>query len=156
MSRALSDRPKDDFVFVDAAWQLRQVFRRDPLRNDFFAGLRDKRLLGVRDPASGRVLFPPRFFSQESYTELAELVPVGPGGAIRTLTRLPGGRDGRPPRTIVYVQLDGADSAAAGPLLGAGSDTETPLALIGARCRALFKDEPVGDWADFWYELDAG
>jgi hypothetical protein len=55
---------------------------------------------------------------------------------------------------VVFVQLDGADSAAAGRLKGPAVAIENPLPLIGARCRAVFADEPAGGWGDFWYELE--
>jgi hypothetical protein len=143
----------EEFLFVDGRWSLRQSYRRDPLLGPFFAALKEKRLVGVRDGT--RVLFPPRAFSEESYSELYELVPVGPGGIIRTLTRIvPGGAKPQPPYLVVFVQLDGAGSAAAGRLREPGGDLANPIELIGKRCRAVFKDEPAGDWADFWYELE--
>jgi uncharacterized OB-fold protein len=158
MSDVRQSRPPqpavEDLTFVDAAWNLRQSYRADPLLAPFFEGLRNRRLLGVRDPGAGRVLFPPRSLSEESFAQLQELVPVGPGGVIRTLTRVPGGKGGRPPLTVVFVQLDGADAAAAGHLRGAGADTDDLLALVGRRCRAVFKDAPEGAWTDFWYELE--
>jgi uncharacterized OB-fold protein len=149
---AAPKKPQDDTIFIDARWSLPQRYRADPLLAPFLAALKDKRLLGVRNDA--RVLFPPRHFAEENFAALHELVPVGPGGMIRTLTRIvPGGKTPQPPYLVVFVQLDGADSAAAGRLRGAGADAANPLALIGQRARAVFKDEPAGDWSDFWYEL---
>ena len=146
--------PEDEFVFVDADWSLKQFYRRDPLQLPFLAGLKEKRLLGVRDHARGLVMFSPRSFAEESFSEMSELVPVGPGGVIRTLTKVvPGGKEGMG-FLVVFVQLDGADSAAAGRLRGIGSDPADPLTLIGARCKAVFKPEPEGAWTDFWYELE--
>lgn len=141
----------EEFIFVDAHWSLQQSYRADPLLAPFFAALRNKRLVGLR--SQGRVLFPPRHFVEERFTTSSELVPVGPGGVIRTLTRItPGGKNSAPPFLVVFVQLDGADSAAAGRLQG-NADIANPLELIGRRCRAVFKDEPKGEWSDFWYEL---
>lgn len=152
-STAKAAVPPEEFVFVDAGWSLHQSYRRDRLQAPFFAALKDGRLVGVRDPVSGRVLFPPRAFAEESWSALSELVPVGPGGVIRTLTRVPGRGDG-PPLMVVFVQLDGADSAAAGRLKGPAATMDDPLPLIGARCRAVFADAPAGGWSDFWYELE--
>ena len=150
-----SRSPADDFIFVDAHWQLRQSYRQDILQPQFFAALREKRLLGVRDPSNGRVLFPPRSFSEAGFCIMSELVAVGPGGIIRTLTRLPGGGpNNRPAVLLAFVQFDGADSAGAGTLRGAGTDLARPSDLIGRRCRAVFKDNPAGDWHDYWFELD--
>lgn len=147
--------PEDEFVFVDADWSLKQFYRRDHLQLPFLAGLKEKRLLGVRDRVRGLVMFSPRSFAEESFSEMSELVPVGPGGVIRTLTKIvPGGKERGTPFLVVFVQPDGADSAAAGRLRGTGSDPADPLTLIGARCRAVFKPEPEGAWSDFWYELE--
>jgi uncharacterized OB-fold protein len=146
--------PEDSFVFVDARWDIRQTFRRDGLQDAFFDGLRQKKLFGVRDPGNGRVLFPPRDFSDQTYRELSDLVPVGPGGTIRSITQVPGGGPkNRPPVTAVYVQLDGADSAGAGRLRNFDIETPRLAELIGKRCHAVFKDEPAGAWNDYWFEL---
>jgi uncharacterized OB-fold protein len=148
--------PEEEFVFVDAEWALKQSYRRDPLQLPFLAGLKEKQLFGVRDTVRNLVMFPPRAFAEESFSEMSELVPVGPSGVIRTLTKVvPGGKEPRPPFLVVFVQLDGADSAAAGRLRGEPDDVD-PLSLIGARCRAVFKSEPEGAWTDFWYELEKG
>lgn len=153
MSERRPIRAADEFVFVDAEWKLKQRYRRDPLQARFFQGLKEKRLLGVRDPVRGLVMFPPRSFCEESFSEMTELVPVGPAGIIRTLTRIiPGGKEPRPPFIVVFVQLNGAASAAAGRLRGPDSDPADPLALIGSRCHAVFKSEPEGAFTDFWYE----
>ena len=156
-AKSARSAPEDEFVFVDAEWSLKQSFRRDPLQMPFLAGLKEKRLLGVRDPVRNLVMFPPRSFAEESFSEMSELVPVGPGGVIRTLTRvIPGGKEPRPPFLVVFVQLDGAYAAAAGALRGPGSDVADPLSLIGRRCNAVFKPEPEGAWTDFWYQLEEG
>lgn len=145
-------KPQEETIFVDAKWSLRQRYRADPLLGPFLAALKEKRLLGVRNGA--QILFPPRHFAEENFATAGELVPVGPGGVIRTLTRIvPGGKTPQPPYLVAFVQLDGADCAAAGRLRGAEADAADPLALIGRRARAVFKDEPAGDWSDFWYEL---
>jgi uncharacterized protein len=92
-----AEKPAEEFAFVDAQWDLKQSFRRDPLQPAFFAGLKEKRLLGARD-TNGRVLFPPHSFSDVTFSTLTELVPVGPEGTIRTLTMIPGGGPkNRPP-----------------------------------------------------------
>jgi uncharacterized OB-fold protein len=154
MSETKPKRPDADFVFVDAEWSLTQRYRQDPLQARFLAALKERRLLGVRDQVRGLIMFPPRGFAEESFSAMTELVPVGPGGIIRTLTRIvPGGKQPKPPYIVAFVQLDGADSAAAGRLRGPGSDPADPLPLIGARCRVVFKPEPEGDSSDYWYEL---
>lgn len=147
---------EDGLVFVEALWSLRQSFRRDPLQQPFFDALKEGRLLGSRDPASGRVSFPPRALVEESFGFADALVPVSPGGTIRTVTRQPArGPVERPPLTAVFVQLDGADTAAAGRLRGPGADAANPASLIGRRCRLVIAAAPKGAWSDYWFELES-
>lgn len=153
MSDPQTQDQTDELVYVEAVWALHQSFRRDPLHHAFFTALRSGRPVGSRDPVSGRVSFPPRTIIEESHSLAEELVPLDGGGVIRTLTRQPG-RAGRPPTTAVFVQLDGADTAAAGRLMGPGADTAELLQLIGRRCRLVIADQPKGAWSDYWFELD--
>lgn len=148
---AVKERSRDepeDIEFVDAGWNVPQLYRADPLLLPFFEGLKQKRLLAGKTP-EGRVIFPPTSFCEVSYSEVADLVPVGPNGVIRTFTVLPA----QPPKVIVFVQLDGADTASAGYLRGLPEEDIYSLDLVGASCRAAFADEPAGDWTDFWFEL---
>lgn len=137
----------EGIAFVEASWRFPQIYRADPLLLGFFEGLKQKRLLGGRAP--GRVIFPPTSFCEISYSEVTELVPVGHSGIIRTFTLFPG----TPSRLVVFVQLEGADTACAGYLRGVPEARATSLDLIGAPCRVVFADEPKGDWRDFWFEL---
>jgi uncharacterized OB-fold protein len=142
-------------LFVDAAWDVLQSYRSDPLLERFFVELKQRRLVGGKVPATGRVIFPPRSFCELSYRKVESLVPVGPGGTIRGFTRLMVklANGPPPPAIIVHVQLDGADTASPGYLLGAVVAEQAP-ALIGVRCHAVFKETPGGDWTDFWFELE--
>jgi uncharacterized OB-fold protein len=154
-TRARAGAP-EGIVFVDAAWDVRQSYRSDPLLDRFMDELKQCRLVGGVVPGTGRVIFPPRSFCELSFRRLHDLVPVGPGGTIRGFTRLMVKLGGGPPppAVIVHVQLDGADTASPGYLRGAVVAQDPPPALIGVRCRAVFKDHPDGDWSDFWFELE--
>jgi len=138
----------EDIEFVDASWEVSQIYRADPLLLPFFEALKQKRLLAAKAP-SGRVLFPPTSLCEVTYSDVTELVPVGPSGIIRTFTVLPS----QPPKIIVFVQLEGADTAAPGYLRGLPEADLYSLDLIGAPCRAVFADQPGGEWSDFWFEL---
>lgn len=146
----------DDMLFVDGAWRLDQSYTEEPMLRRFFDAVREHRqLLGARVEATGRVIFPPRRVCERSYREVDALVPVGPGGVIvtvtRVMTRMPIAPD--PPYVVAFARLDGADTASPAYLRGPGADRTDLLSLIGRRCRVAFAAEPVGDWADFWYEL---
>lgn len=136
--------------FVEAGWDVPQTYLADPLLLAFFEGLKHKKLLAAKVSGdTGRVIFPPTSFCEVTYSEVTDLVPVGPTGTIRTFTLLPG----TSAKLIVFVQLDGADTASPGYLRGVPEGDMTSLLLIGARCRVVFADEPTGDWTDFWFEL---
>ncbi len=145
----------EGIVFVDAGWEVPQFYRPDPLLQRMLAELANRRILGSRIAATGRVMFPPQSICEVSFEETDELVEVGPGGVLRTFTIVHtkwGGRE--VPYIIAFVQFDGANTATAGFLRNVSTEAAGSLSLIGARCRAVFKDEPVGDWSDFWFELE--
>ena len=122
----------------------------------FFEELKHKRLLASKAPGeNGRVIFPPSNFCEVTYSEITELVPVGPNGIVRSFTVVPTAspHSPPPPYVIVFVQLEGADTASPGYLRGLPEQDMYSLDLVGTACRAVFVDDPKGDWADFWFEL---
>lgn len=141
--------------FIDAAWELQQIYRPDPQLAKSLAELKRKRLCGGLVQDTGRVIYPPTSFCELSFKPVIKLVPVGPGGVIRsyTVSRTKFANGLAPPYVIVFVQLDGASTASAGYLRNFGDVDSLSLDLIGARCRAVFTENPVGDWTDFWFEL---
>jgi len=125
----------------------------------FFVQIRDHaKLYGRRCASSGRVLVPPRAFSDQTLAPTTEWVEVGPGGRIETFTivyeefqNLP-----PPPYAFGYVMPDGADTAIGGFFKGV--DLSDPAAAaaklkIGTRVVTKFADERKGDMLDFWFEL---
>jgi uncharacterized protein len=125
----------------------------------FFVQLRDHaKLYGRRDPKSGRVLVPPRSFSDQTLEPTTDWVEVGPGGKIETFTivydqfkTLP-----PPPYAFGYVLLDHADTAIGG--FFRGLDLTNPAAAskllkIGTRVKTCFAKERKGDVLDFWFEI---
>ena len=106
---------------------------------------------------SGRVLVPPRSFSDETLLPTTEWVEVGPGGRIEAFTfvyeqfnNLPD-----PPYAFGYVLLDGADTALGGYFKGV--DLTDPARRrrqlkIGTRVVTKFAEQRKGDVLDFWYE----
>ena len=125
----------------------------------FFTQIRDKQeIYGRRDPKSGRVLVPPRAFSDETLEPTNEWVKVGPKGKIECFTivyeafnNLPD-----PPYAFGYVLLEGADTAIGGYFkgidLGDGAAAAAKLA-IGTPVITRFAKVRTGDVLDFWFEL---
>jgi uncharacterized protein len=125
----------------------------------FFTQIRDHaKLYGRRDAKSGRVLVPPRAFSDQSLEPTTEWVEVGPGGQIEAFTIVYERFRGlpEPPYAFGYVMLDGADTGIGG--LFKGLDLADPAAAakrlaIGSRVTTKFADHRKGDVLDFWFEL---
>lgn len=125
----------------------------------FFTQIRDHaKLYGRRDAKSGRVLVPPRAFSDQSLEPTTEWVEVGPGGQIEAFTIVYERFRGlpEPPYAFGYVMLDGADTAIGG--LFKGLDLADPAAAakrlaIGSRVTTKFADHRKGEVLDFWFEL---
>jgi uncharacterized OB-fold protein len=126
----------------------------------FYVQLRDHgKLYGRRCPQSGRVLVPPRAFSDQTLEPTAEWVEVGPGGVIETFTivyesfkHLPD-----PPYAFGYVRLDGADTALGGFFRGVDlSDPKAAAARLamGTRVMTCFAPQRKGDISDLWFEVE--
>jgi uncharacterized OB-fold protein len=144
-------------VFVDATWQVRQVYRIDPLLDRFFDALREGRLLGGRVTSTGRVTVPPRSYCDVTGEPVEQLEPVGPGGVVRAITQVmtPFPNAPKPPYLIVFVQLDGASNACQGYLRGVDATAPPSLDWVGRRCKAVFAAERTGGWSDFWFEPES-
>jgi uncharacterized OB-fold protein len=125
----------------------------------FFVQVRDNaQIYGRRDPKSGRVLVPPRAFSDQTLEPTTDWVKVGPGGRIEAFTivyeefkTLPD-----PPYAFGYVLLDGADTAIGG--FFRRIDLKDPakaaeMLKLGTRVITRFADQRKGSVLDFWFEL---
>ena len=127
----------------------------------FYVQLRDHaKLYGKRDARSGRVLVPPRAFSDQTLEPTTDWVEVGPGGRIEAFTIVYDAFQGLPPPPYAfgYVLLDKADTALGGYFRGV--DLADPPAAaqrlkIGTRVVTRFAERRVGDVLDFWFEPEA-
>jgi uncharacterized protein len=125
----------------------------------FYTEIRDHaRIMGRRSANNGRVLVPPRAFSDETLLPTTEWVEVGPGGRIEAFTmvyerfnNLPD-----PPYAFGYVLLDGADTALGGYFRGVDLTDPEAAAVrlaIGTRVVTKFAEQRKGDGLDFWFEI---
>jgi uncharacterized OB-fold protein len=142
------------------AWNITYEHALGETASWFFVQIRDNaKIYGRRCAKSGRVLVPPRAFSDHTLEPTTEWVEVGPGGRIETFTivyeafqNLP-----PPPYAFGYVLLDGADTAIGG--FFRGLDLTDPQAAaevlkVGRRVATIFAAERKGDILDFWFEAD--
>ena len=125
----------------------------------FFVQIRDNaKLYGRRCPTSGRVLVPPRSFSDQTLEPTTDWVEVGPGGRIETFTIVyePFKTLPDPPYAFGFVLLDGADTALGGYFRGIELSDPAAAAQqlkIGTRVTTHFAEQRSGDVLDFWFEL---
>ncbi len=125
----------------------------------FFQQLRDhKQLYGRRDPKTGRVLVPPRAFSDESLEPTTDWVAVGPEGTIECFTIVYSAFAGLPdpPYAFGFVLLKGADTAIGGYFKGidlADGGAAAKKLGVGTKVMTKFAEHRTGDVLDFWFEL---
>jgi len=140
-------------------WNITYTHALGEVASWFYVQLRDNaKLYGRRCAKSGRVLVPPRAFSDQTLEPTTEWVEVGPGGRIEAFTIVyePFQNLPEPPYAFGYVLLDGADTAIGG--FFRGIDLKDPHKAaeklkIGTRVTTKFADKRVGDVLDFWFEL---
>jgi uncharacterized OB-fold protein len=114
-----------------------------PMVGAFLTGLRDKRVLGVKD-STGRVVVPPPEYDEKTAAVLPvdDLIEVGSEGVVTSWSWNPKPRPGQPfeqPFAWALVQLDGADTGLLHAL-----DAPRDSIRSGMRVRIRWADETVG------------
>ncbi len=126
----------------------------------FFVQIRDHaKLYGRRCPKSGRVLVPPRSFSDQTLEQTTDWVEVGPRGCIETFTIVyePFKTLPDPPYAFGFVLLDGADTALGGYFRGVELSDPAKAAehlKVGTRVVTRFAEQRKGEVLDFWFDVD--
>jgi uncharacterized OB-fold protein len=133
---------------LTAHYVLEYAYRRSvgPVLGQFFAGLRDARILGARTSA-GRVLVPPSEYDPETGEAVGGMVEVGQAGVVTTWSWVTAPRPGQPlarPFAWALVRLDGADTA----LLHAVDAISPERMKSGMRVVARWREQRTGEMAD--------
>lgn len=113
-----------------------------PILSQFFTGLRDKKLVGVKRK-DGTVLFPPKEYDPDTSESLDEMVPVQETGVVKSWAWVQTPRRQQPldkPFAYALVQLDGADTA----FLHAVDCGSEDSIKTGMRVKARWADETIG------------
>ena len=108
----------------------------------FLAGLRDGRIIGIRD-SSGGVLVPPSEFDPVTAASLSEMLDVGDAGVVTTWCWIAEPRTKHPlqkPFAWALIRLDGATSAML-HAVDAGDETRMKS---GMRVKARWRAERKG------------
>ncbi len=117
-----------------------------PVLSDFFTGLRDGKILGIKTQ-DGRVMVPPQEYDPETSEDLSEMVEVKDTGVVTTWSWVEEPRAKHPlqkPFGWALIQLDGADTAML-HVVDAGS---MDAMSTGMRVKARWADERVGYMTD--------
>jgi uncharacterized OB-fold protein len=121
-----------------------------PVIGAFLTGLREQRVLGIRD-TTGRVVCPPVEYDPHSGAPLTEMVEVGTEGTVTSWSWVAKVREGQPlstPHALALIRLDGADTSMLHAI-----DAPSPEAVAtGARVRIRWAEERsglIGDIACF-------
>ncbi|MEU6323823.1 OB-fold domain-containing protein [Streptomyces sp. NPDC047009] len=143
--------------FYEQTWDLSYRHALGETTSKFLAGLAEGRIWGRRDPASDRVLVPPRAYSDRDHVPTTDWVEVGTEGVIEMFTVVyePFRNLPEPPYALAYVTLDGADTALVGYVRGVDLTDQkkaTEALAIGTRAVVRFSDTPTGTVADYWFE----
>ncbi len=134
---------------LTALHHLEYTYRRSvgPVLGRFFAGLRERRIEGVRT-RGGRVLVPPAEYDPDTGEATTDaFVEVGPGGTVTSWTWVAKPRAKQPlqyPFAYALVKLDGADT----PLLHAVDALSESRMRTGMRVRPRWRTETVGEISD--------
>lgn len=113
-----------------------------PVIGAFLSGLRDQRVLGIRD-TEGRVVCPPVEYDPQTGEPLTEMVEVGTEGAITSWSWVAEVREGQPlqtPHALALVRLDGADTSMLHVVDAPGPEAVS----TGARVRIRWSEEREG------------
>lgn len=126
-----------------------------PVVGRFLAGLRDRRIFGVR-ASDGRIVVPPMEYDPDTAAALDEFVEVGQQGEIVSYAWVSQPRDAHPlsdPFAWAMVKLDGADV----PMIHCVAADAAAQVSTGARVGAVWADETRGYITDIrCFELLAG
>jgi uncharacterized OB-fold protein len=143
--------------FYEQTWDLQYKHALGETTSRFLEGLTQQKIWGRRT-TDGRVLVPARSYDDQTHMPTGEWVEVGNSGTIEMFTIVYEPFKGLPvpPYALVYVLLEGADTALVGYLKGLNlqNQKDAIAALsIGTKVYVHFSKTPAGTAADYWFEL---
>ncbi len=117
----------------------------------FYVNLRDRQAItGVRCPKCNRVFWPPRSTCGICFSELTEVVEIGPLGTVETYTQVAYPEPIHPRKApFVYgvIKLDGADTGITHFI----DEVDYEKIHIGMRVKPVFARERKGNILDIQY-----
>jgi uncharacterized protein len=153
----MDEPPKEPVKYIDAVVHLPYHYVAGDYRARYLAALKDRKILGSKCAASGKVFVMPVVASPESFAPCDTFVEVADRGTITTfcIVNIPViGRDLEIPYVAASVALDGADISIFALIL----ECPPPDVRMGMRVEAVWKPdgERRGDHEDILHFRPTG
>lgn len=153
----MNQPPEEPVKYIETAIHLPYHYVAGDRRARYMRALADKRILGSRCSATGKVFVPPLVNSPESFAPANELVEVSDRGVVTTfcVVNIPViGREVELPYVAASVALDGADVS----IFAMIQECPAVDARMGMRVEAVWKPdgERRGDHEDILYFRPTG
>lgn len=144
-------REEDGLLIHQGVIRVPYTWAAGTVASRFYAGLRDRKIYGVRCPKCEVVVVPPKKTCHRCFGDLDEWVEVGDEGILETFTVVhyhePGLHPLRTPFGYGIIKLDGADTGLTHLIRGGDLGTLKE----GTRMKAVFKKRPAGNYLDIAY-----
>jgi uncharacterized OB-fold protein len=126
----------------------------------FFGGFKDKKLLGIKCLACGKVFVPPRMICEDCFAETEEWLELGEEGTVEGYTvgyvkvdeKIGGLTDLDEPEIIALIKPEGADTC----LIHRISEAKPSDIKVSMRVQAVWAEEAKGELSDLRYFKPAG
>ncbi len=153
----MSEPPKDPVKYVEATIHLPYHYVAGDYRARYLQALKNKKILGSRCSATGKVFVPPLIASPESFAPADDLIEIADRGVVTTfcVVRIPVmGRNVELPYVAASVALDGADIS----IYALIQECPPDQMRMGMRVEAVWKPdgERQGDHEDIRYFRPTG
>ena len=153
----MSEPPKEPVKYVEATIHLPYHYYAGDYKALYLRALKDKKILGSKCSATGKVFVPPLVASPESFAPAEDLVEVADRGVVTTfcIVRIPViGRNVELPYVAASVALDGADIS----IFALIQECPPDQVRMGMRVEAVWKPEGErqGDHEDIRYFRPTG
>ncbi len=153
----MHEPPVEPVKYIEAKTRLPYRYRAGDSKAQFLAGLKDKRILGSKCSATGKVFVPPLVANPENLAPCDELVELPDRGVVTTfcIVNIPVmGREVELPYVAASVALDGAAIS----MFAAIQECKATEVRMGMRVQAVWKPdgERTGSFDDILHFRPTG
>ena len=147
----LEVKEKDGLLVHQGVIRVPYTWAAGTVASKFYAGLRNKKIYGIRCAKCRMVLVPPKKTCHRCFGELSEWVEVGHEGTLQTFTVVhyhePELHPLKAPFAYGIIKLDGADTGMTHVI----AEADLEALKEGMRLKAVFREKPEGNYLDIKY-----